>query len=66
MIVICEINGEKIDIDKDESYTVINNFSLKKEVICKKCHDICFGKQKEINALLREVDNKFKKNGGNP
>lgn len=62
MIFLCDCDGTVLDADKDQTYTVINNFTLKRQVLCQKCYNELFKHRKEINHLLREVTERHYKN----
>ena len=62
MIFLCENCGRTIDVDKDLSYTLIDNRTGKKKVICWSCEAILFGKRKAVDQLLREVEKQHFRN----
>jgi hypothetical protein len=63
MKFICDGDSKTIDSNRDLSYTLINNVTGERYVLCKTCGRQIIGqKEKQINTLLREINDKHFKN----
>ena len=62
MKFLCGGCGCSIDSVRDLSYTLIDNLTGKREVLCASCARQIIGyKEKVVNTLLRETDEKIKR-----
>ena len=65
MRYLCSGCDKALDSDKDLSYTLVNNATGKRDVLCKTCvRQITNPKSVQVNKVLREINEKHFNNGG--
>ena len=65
MLYLCSGCKRELDSDKDLSYTLVNNVTAKRDVLCEPCvRQITNPKAIQVNVILREINDKQKKSGG--